>query len=62
MRSPNPDGGAGWTPGDDMGPGFSFAACGAGANYKQPVLPLPGAANAETSLQVLDLVLTFNRK
>jgi long-chain fatty acid transport protein len=60
--SPIPDGGANWTLGKDMSLGFSFAAFGAGANYKQPALPLPGAANAEASLQVLDIVPTFSWK
>ena len=60
--NPIPDGGANWDIGNAMSLGFSFAASGAGANYKQPALPLPGAANAETSLQVLDLVPTFSWK
>ena len=60
--SPIPDGGANWTIGNNMSLGFSFAAFGAGANYKQPALPLPGAANAEASLQVLDIVPTFSWK
>lgn len=60
--SPIPDGGANWTLGHGLTAGFSFAAFGAGADYGQPALPLPGAANAEASLRVLDIVPTVSWK
>ena len=60
--SPTPDGGGNWNIGNDMTLGFSFAAFGAGADYKQPALPVPGAANAKASLQVLDIIPAFSWK
>ncbi|MCU0920233.1 MAG: outer membrane protein transport protein [Burkholderiaceae bacterium] len=60
--NPIPDGGANWEIGNAMSLGFSFAAFGAGADYKQPALPLTGAADAEASLQVLDIVPTISWK
>ncbi len=54
--SPSPDGGGNWIIGNDMTAGFSFAAFGAGADYKQPALPVPGATNAKASLQVVDII------
>ena len=58
--SPTPDGGGNWELGSDLIAGFSLAAFGAGADYGQPALPLPGAANAEASLQVLDVIPAFS--
>jgi long-chain fatty acid transport protein len=53
-----PEGGVNWHPSSDWTLGLSVAFGGAGSDYKQPALPLPGAANAKTSLQVLELIPT----
>ena len=60
--SPTPDGGGNWKLGNDLTIGFSFAAFGAGADYGQPALPVPGAANANASLQVLDVIPALSWK
>lgn len=38
--------------------GVSLSASGAGSDYGKPALPVPGAGNAKTSLQVVELIPT----
>jgi long-chain fatty acid transport protein len=53
-----PEGGANWHASGDWTVGLSVAVGGAGSDYKQPALPVPGAANAKTSLAVIELIPT----
>jgi len=53
-----PEGGANWHASNDWTVGLSVAVGGAGSDYKQPALPVPGAANAKTSLAVIELIPT----
>ena len=43
-----------WTPAFTFG--VSLASGGAGADYRQPALPVPGAANAKSSLKIAELI------
>jgi len=40
----------------DLAMGFSLAGGGAGADYSQPMLPLPGIQNAKSKLTVLEMI------
>jgi len=51
-----PEGGVNWQLSPQWTVGLSASFGGAGADYGQPALPVPGAANAKTALQVLELV------
>src|SRR5215469_12501638 len=53
-----PEGGVNWQLSSRWTVGLSANFGGAGADYGQPALPVPGAANAKTALQVLELVPT----
>jgi long-chain fatty acid transport protein len=51
-----PEGGANWRLSPEWSAGMSVAIGGAGANYKQPALPVPGAPNAKSSLEVIEFI------
>lgn len=53
-----PEGGVNWHLSSDWTVGLSVNFGGAGADYGQPALPVPGAPNAKTTLQVVELVPT----
>ena len=53
-----PEGGANWQVSSDWDVGLSLAFAGAGSNYRQPALPVPGASNAKASLMVAELIPT----
>lgn len=53
-----PEGGVNWQLSSQWTVGGSASFGGAGADYGQPALPVPGAANAKTALQVVELVPT----
>jgi long-chain fatty acid transport protein len=53
-----PQGGINWQRGPDLALGFSIASGGAGSDYGQPALPVPGAGNAESTLRIVELVPT----
>ncbi len=53
-----PEGGVNWQLSSQWTVGVSASFGGAGADYGQPALPVPGAANAKTALQVVELVPT----
>ena len=53
-----PEGGVNWHLSPQWTVGLSVAFGGAGSDYKQPALPVPGAANAKTSLETLELIPT----
>ena len=54
--TPTPEGGINWRLSPTMTVGLSLAGQGAGADYRQPLLPLPGAANAKSSLAVAEII------
>jgi long-chain fatty acid transport protein len=54
----SPEGGINWKYSDDLAFGVSFVAQGAGADYKQPILPVPGAPNGKSSLKVAEFIPT----
>jgi long-chain fatty acid transport protein len=51
-----PEGGINGRLGPTMTVGLSLAGQGAGADYRQPLLPVPGAANAKSSLKVAEFI------
>lgn len=51
-----PEGGINWRLSPTMTVGLSMAGQGAGADYRQPMLPVPGAANASASLAVAEII------
>lgn len=53
-----PTGGISYPLNDRVTLGLSLAAQGVGADYKRPLLPVPGAGNAKTSLKVAELIPT----
>ena len=55
-----PEGGVNWQASSNWTVGMSVAVGGAGADYEQPALPVPGASNAKTSLAVIELVPTVS--
>jgi long-chain fatty acid transport protein len=55
----SPEGGINWKYSDDLAFGLSFVGQGAGADYKQPILPVPGAPNGKSSLKVAEFIPTI---
>jgi long-chain fatty acid transport protein len=53
-----PEGGMNWRGNPTWSVGLSIAVGGAGSDYGQPALPVPGASNAKTSLAVIELIPT----
>lgn len=53
-----PEGGVNWQASAHWDLGLSMSFAGAGSNYHQPALPVPGAADAKASLMVAELVPT----
>jgi long-chain fatty acid transport protein len=51
-----PEGGFLWRQDETWAFGLSVAGSGVGSNYKQAALPVPGAEQAKTRLQVLEMV------
>lgn len=51
-----PEGGFNWRADSHWAVGLSVAGSGAGSDYKQAALPVPGADAAKTTLRVLELV------
>ena len=51
-----PEGGFNWHMGSDLTVGISVAGAGAGSNYGQPALPVPGAGTAKTTLRVAEFI------
>jgi long-chain fatty acid transport protein len=54
-----PEGGVNWHASPDWTVGLSVAFGGAGSDYKQPALPVPGASNAKTTLEVIEFIPTI---
>ncbi len=50
------EGGFNWRYSDRIAIGLSFAGQGAGADYKQAILPLPGADNGKSKLAVIEFI------
>jgi long-chain fatty acid transport protein len=53
-----PEGGLIWQLGSDLSVGVSVAGAGAGSDYGQPALPVPGAGTAKTTLRVAEFIPT----
>lgn len=53
-----PTGGLSWPVNERWTLGVSVAAQGVGADYQQPLLPVPGALNAKSALKVAELIPT----
>lgn len=53
-----PEGGMNWHASSDWTVGMSIDFGGAGADYKQPALPVPGASNAKESLALIEFIPT----
>lgn len=53
-----PEGGVNWRVSSDWTVGLSIDFGGAGADYKQPALPVPGASNAKESLALIEFIPT----
>ncbi len=53
-----PQGGFNWQLGPSLALGLSLAGSGAGSDYGQPALPVPGAGNAKSTLRVAELIPT----
>lgn len=60
--SPVPEGGINTWFGDKLSLGLSLAGQGAGANYRQAALPLPGAREASASLKIFEAIPTLAYK
>lgn len=56
QTEPVPEGGVVWHGGDGITLGISTSGAGAGSDYRQPALPVPGAGTAKTSLRVAELI------
>jgi long-chain fatty acid transport protein len=54
-----PEGGLNWRASAQWSTGLSVAVGGAGSDYGQAALPVPGATNAKTSLAVIELIPTL---
>jgi long-chain fatty acid transport protein len=54
-----PQGGFNWTVSDSLALGLSLQGGGAGADYGQPALPVPGAGNAQSMLRVAEFIPTI---
>jgi long-chain fatty acid transport protein len=55
---PSPEGGFNWKYSDRFTFGLSFVGQGAGADYKQSILPLPGADNGKSKLAIIEFIPT----
>lgn len=55
---PAPQGGFNYQLSQGLALGFSFTSSGAGSDYGQTLLPVPGSGNAKSSLSVLELIPT----
>jgi len=53
-----PEGGFNWAVNPTVNVGLSIASQGAGADYGQPALPIPGFANADASLSIVEFIPT----
>lgn len=53
-----PEGGFVWQMGSDLSVGISVAGAGAGSDYGQPALAVPGAGTAKTTLRVAEFIPT----
>lgn len=51
-----PEGGFIWHSAAELAVGVSMSSAGAGSNYGQPALPVPGAGTAKTTLRVAEFV------
>ncbi|MBV8503326.1 MAG: outer membrane protein transport protein [Paucibacter sp.] len=51
-----PEGGFNWRASSEWALGLSIAGSGAGSDYGQPALPVPGADTAKTTLRVMELI------
>lgn len=56
QTQPAPEGGFNWQLAPEWTAGFSLAGAGAGSDYGQPALPVPGAGNAKTTLSVAEFI------
>lgn len=54
-----PEGGVNWHVSSDWTAGVSIDFGGAGADYGQPALPVPGASNAKESLALVEVIPTI---
>lgn len=54
-----PQGGFNWTVSDSLALGISLQGGGAGADYGQPALPVPGAGKAQSMLRVAEFIPTI---
>lgn len=55
QTQPAPEGGFNWKLSDALSLGVSFSGAGAGSDYGQAALPVPGAGKAETTLRVAEI-------
>lgn len=53
-----PTGGINWPLNDSLSVGLTVAAQGVGADYERPLLPVPGAGNAKSSLKIAEFIPT----
>lgn len=53
---PAPEGGVNWHINSDIAAGVSIAGAGAGSDYGQPALAVPGAGMAKTTLRVAEII------
>lgn len=53
-----PEGGFNWHMNPALTFGISFSGAGAGSDYGQPALPVPGAGTAKTTLRVAEIIPT----
>jgi long-chain fatty acid transport protein len=56
QTQPAPEGGFNWHMGSDLTVGISVSGAGAGSDYGQPALPVPGAGTAKTTLRVAEFI------
>ena len=56
QTEPVPEGGFNWQLDTALSVGFSIAGAGAGSDYGQPALPVPGAGTAKTTLRVAESI------
>ena len=58
QAQPAPEGGLVWHWTDEVTFGLSMAGAGAGSDYGQPALPVPGAGTAKTTLRIAEFIPT----
>jgi long-chain fatty acid transport protein len=56
QTEPAPEGGFNWQINPGLAVGVSMSGLGAGSDYGQPALPVPGAGNAKTTLRVAEVI------